>query len=52
MIEYYPTLVEAVIEFKKESRQMIATYNKQDYVVLPEHERVEPLQKDYELKKE
>ena len=37
-MEYYPTLVEAVIEFRTYSRKLIAEYKGESYEPLPEHE--------------
>ena len=52
MIDYYPTLVEAVIEFKQESRKLIAGKRNNDYHVEPDHQTIELLQRDYHLEKD
>ena len=38
MYSYYPTLVEAVIEFKTYHRKIIAKNNGKHYYIQPEHE--------------
>lgn len=43
MLEYYPTLVEAVIEFQLESRRMVAERSGLEYIPEPDHEKVEVL---------
>ena len=38
MLDFYPALIEAVIEFKAYSRQLICEYRKETYVKNPEDE--------------
>lgn len=38
MLEYYPSLIEASIEFKVYHRKLIAQNNGESYKLLPEHE--------------
>tara|TARA_B110000285_G_scaffold227015_2_gene287616 strand:- start:90 stop:224 length:135 start_codon:yes stop_codon:yes gene_type:complete len=40
MIDYYPSLVEAAIEFKMHSRIIIAKYKKIEHVPNPDDEKV------------
>ena len=39
MMEYYPSLVEACIEFKIESRRVIALSREEDYTIEKDHEK-------------
>jgi HPt (histidine-containing phosphotransfer) domain-containing protein len=39
MMEYYPSLVEAAIEFRIYHRKLIAKSNGERYTVIPDHER-------------
>ena len=50
MIEYYPSLVEAAIEFKLYSRKIIHKFKGEVYKPLPEHETID-YSKDFKLEK-
>ena len=41
MLTYYPTLIEAAIEFKVQSRMILADYKKEEYVHDPSHLHVD-----------
>lgn len=41
MIEYYPSLVEAAIEFKIYSRKIIAKFKGESFEMLPEFETID-----------
>lgn len=41
MLEYYPSLVEAAIEFKKYSRKIIAQFKGQNFEMQPEFETID-----------
>ena len=51
MWEYYPSLVEAAIEFSVYHRQVLASYYKTTFVVCSEHERA-PHSKQFRLEKD
>ena len=51
MKRYYPNLVEAVIEFKIYSRQLISIYQSKKYCKQPEHETTH-FSKQFSLKKD
>ena len=40
MIPLYPDLLKYVVEFRVESRKMLALHNGEEYHILPEHETV------------
>lgn len=62
MMEYYPTLVEAAVEFRVYSRKLLAENNSKiswndeslvdsNYVINPEHETI-PLSKGWRVEKD
>ena len=63
MLEYYPTLVEAAVEFRVHSRKLMAQYNSKYiyevlklgvdtiYVIQPEHETIS-LANGYRIEKD
>ena len=50
MMEYYPKLIEHVLEFRVYHRKLIAEHRKQEPVILPEHETC-AISKYFTLKK-
>lgn len=51
MMEYYPTLIEAAVEFRIHSRILLAQREGKSYEIQPEHETV-PMAKGYFIQKD